>query len=232
MDINSILQGVTGVAAAVGALLGGLAGIVSAVTNLKKERQARREQEKARLSDNALRREPRRRFYLVLLKKPLFLGGVFLLILAGNLFVWYVARPVPATNERLTMAAWDALAEGDYAEAEARARECIREFEGQALREQEALKARGDAPPPVGSVSEAQRQRIFARGPLNDVGTSYFILGQALEEMERREEAARAYKGAQQFPYARFWDPRGWFNSPADAATDRLRALGIENPRD
>ncbi|HEV2705522.1 MAG TPA: hypothetical protein VGV59_06330, partial [Pyrinomonadaceae bacterium] len=223
-----ILQGAVGAVAAIGALLSGLASIILAVAKLRAERVAPPQGEKLP-DETPPTRKARSSPFVALLKKPLFLCGVLLLILAGNLFVWYVWRPDASTNERLTAAAWEALDKADYAEAEAKARECIREFEGEALREQQALEARGDAPPPVGPVGEAEKERIFARGPLNDVGTSYFILGKALEARNRREEAAQAYSAALNFPYARYWDPRGWFNSPADAARDRLKTLGIEN---
>jgi tetratricopeptide (TPR) repeat protein len=121
----------------------------------------------------------------------------------------------------LTNAAWGALGNREYQRAVDLARQCISLFENQAIQQQQAL----SAAPPNGVVSEADKQRIFANWALNDVATSYFILGQALEQLNRINEAKEAYRGALRFPYARTWDPKGWFWSPAEAAAKRLTEL-------
>ena len=125
------------------------------------------------------------------------------------------------TSADLTNAAWQALGNKQYDRAVELARQCISLFEGQAVQQQQAL----TAPPLNGVVSEADKQRIFANWALNDVATSYYILGQALEQLNRINEAKAAYQGAVKFPYARTWDPQGWFWAPAEAAAKRLTQL-------
>jgi tetratricopeptide (TPR) repeat protein len=122
----------------------------------------------------------------------------------------------------LTTAAWDALGNGRYATAIENAQRCIDLFEDEAIAQQDAL----NAPPPLGSVDNAQKQEVLSNWALNDVGTSYFIIGQALEVLGRVEDAKSAYREAQRFPYARAWDPQGWFWSPAEGASQRLSELG------
>ena len=100
-------------------------------------------------------------------------------------------------------------------------RQCISLFENQAIQQQQAL----SAAPLNGVVSEADKQRIFANWALNDVGTGYYILGLALEQLYRLNEAKEAYRGALKFPYVRTWDPKGWFWSPAEAAAKRLTEI-------
>jgi hypothetical protein len=125
----------------------------------------------------------------------------------------------------LTTCAWNLLNEGRYEETIIVAKECIDTFEGQALREQQEFTASGSPTPPIGAVSEEEKNKILPRGALNDVATCYFIKGQALEKSNRISEAKEAYRGAQQFPDARTWDPAGFFWSPAQAASDRLARL-------
>ena len=105
------------------------------------------------------------------------------------------------------------------------ATECVDTFEAQAIRDQTAFTDSGSPSPPVGAVSEAQKQAILSRGALNDVATCYYIMGQAAERLGRTDEAIEAYRGAEQFPDARTYDPRGWFWSPTQAASDRIAGL-------
>ena len=74
-------------------------------------------------------------------------------------------------------------------------------------------------------VSADEKKAILFRGVLNDVATCYYIKGQAAEGRGFIKEAIEAYTGAQQFPDARTYDPKGWFWSPAEAATDRIAQL-------
>jgi hypothetical protein len=120
----------------------------------------------------------------------------------------------------LTNAAWTALGNKDYQRAVDLTRQCISLFENQAIQQQQAL----SAAPPNGVVSEADKQRIFANWALNDLGTSYWIMGQALEHLDLNA-AKEAYRGTLRFPYARTWDPKGWFWSPAEAAAKRLTEI-------
>ena len=104
-------------------------------------------------------------------------------------------------------------------------------FESDAISQQEAL----SEPPLLGSANSTQKQNILSNWALNDVGSCYFILGQSLEtlgQLEKEqifktilEKAKNIYVKAQRFPYARAWDPQGWFWSPAEGAKNRLDEL-------
>ena len=128
-------------------------------------------------------------------------------------------------NEQLTTCGWDKFNSRDFEEAIAIAEECIDTFDAQAHREQEEFTASGKPPPPVGAVGEDVKNAILSRGVLNDVATCYYIKGQATEGLDRINQALLAYRGAERFPDARTYDPRGWFWSPAEAATDRIARL-------
>lgn len=136
-----------------------------------------------------------------------------------------LARDEQPLNVQLTVAAWDAFNAGNYQQAIARADKCINEFRGSADREQVELQNSKAPLPPKGKVSEEEKKRILARGLLNDVATCFFIKGRSAENVGRIPEAREAYLAASKYTYARTWDPKGWFWSPAEAASDRLTTL-------
>jgi len=148
------------------------------------------------------------------------LSCVFVL---GNLY----GQDLPL-NARLTTKAWDALNKGDHERAITFADSCISGFGGSADRQQAQLEKDSVPPPPKGVVSETQKKAIFARGLLNDVATCYFIKGRSAENLKRMEEARQAYMVAMKYTYARCWDPKGWFWSPSEGASDRLNQLPPE----
>ncbi len=78
---------------------------------------------------------------------------------------------------------------------------------------------------PTGAVNDEEKKRIDSHGLLNDVGACYFIKGQAAEKLGRKDEAKQAYGEAKKLTYARVWDPKGWYWSTAEGATERLNAL-------
>lgn len=133
------------------------------------------------------------------------------------------AEEVPL-NEKETAAAWRALDVKQLQKAIEHADVTIGAFLGDAIKIQERL-VKSSATVPNGSVDSATRARIFANGLLNDVGSCLFIKGKALEGLERRDEAVRVYRQLATLTYARTWDPKGWFWSPADAASRRLSEL-------
>ena len=146
--------------------------------------------------------------------------------------VWFsLLRPISAEekkgkplNERATAAAWMALEAEKFESAIKSADDCIGEFRGAAKRAQEKLE-KEKAVIPANPTTEEQKQKIFENGLLNDVATCYFIKGRAAEKLGRKEDAKKAYEEARRLTYARTWDARGWFWSPAEGAADRLDAL-------
>ena len=129
-------------------------------------------------------------------------------------------------NAQLTVAAWDAFNKGEFERAIEIADKCLDEFRLSAEREQAALEKAKVPLPPTGAVPDNVKKAILARGVLNDVGTCLFIKGRSAESLGRRDVARLAYEGAKKLNYARCWDPKGWFWSPAEAAGDRL--LGMQ----
>ncbi len=133
--------------------------------------------------------------------------------------------PNGGLNTVLTNQAWEAYNRSDYKSAIELADKCINEFLGNAMREQEKLVAKKVPLPPVGEVSNRDRQIILERGLLNDVATCLYIKGRSLEAEGQKEEAVKVYKDTTKYTYARCWDPKGWFWSLSEGALDRLRML-------
>jgi tetratricopeptide (TPR) repeat protein len=124
-------------------------------------------------------------------------------------------------NVELTNAAWSAYRKGDFATAITSSERCVRRFKDEANRDQEELQKKHAPAPPTGKVSAEQKKAIFDQGVLNDVATCYWIKGNSAQKLGRNDEAREAFKAAAKYSYARAWDPKGWFWSPADDAADR-----------
>lgn len=77
---------------------------------------------------------------------------------------------------------------------------------------------------PVGTVSKGEKEEILKRGPLNDVGTAYWIKGQAEEKLGKSDEAKQAYQEASRYMHARCYSPdEDQFWSPSYTAKLRLK---------
>lgn len=123
-------------------------------------------------------------------------------------------------SSTLTTKAWKAYESNDLAAVKAYTGRCIQLYEANALSQQGAL----TAPVPTSDVAA-----VHANWALNDVGTCYFILGQALEKANQPTEAIKAYKAvSEKLAYSKCWDTKGWFWSPADAARSRVKALEFD----
>jgi len=139
-----------------------------------------------------------------------------LFVLAFILSACFPGTPTPVltTSSEYIKAAWDAYNANKFPEAASLAQECISKWETKAKEQQSAL----TQAPLNGQVTEDQKKAIQANWALNDVGTAYFIKAQALEKQGKTDEAKKVYEQTAAFPYARAWDPKGWFWSPADEA--------------
>ena len=157
----------------------------------------------------------------------------FLPLLAAVLFAspaWAQAPAAPAapaaapaldfgnySSSSLTDKAWDALGAKNYAAVQGYTQKCIDMYKAKAVEQQATLKA----PVPKDSA--------FNYWALNDVGTSYYILGQALDAQGNTKGAIDAYKFlADNLSFSQCWDPKGWFWKPADAARKRLTELQFQ----
>jgi tetratricopeptide (TPR) repeat protein len=71
------------------------------------------------------------------------------------------------------------------------------------------------------------KDAIFAQWALNDVGTAYFIRGEAFKKAGDKAKAKEAYQAlVEDYFYAQCWDPNGWFWKPAEAAQQSLDEIG------
>ena len=114
----------------------------------------------------------------------------------------------------LTTKAWDALGEGRYADAVKYTEKCAEMYTDEARQMQLTLSAK------------APKERAHDYWALNDVGTGYFIRGEALMKLKKDDEALAAYKTlVSDFSYAQAWDPKGWFWAPADAAAQKIELI-------
>ncbi len=118
------------------------------------------------------------------------------------------------SSETLTTRAWEALGAGQYLTAIKYTEKCAELYEAEARKMQATLKVR------------APYAKVHDYWALNDVGTSYFIRGQALLELGRKDEAVAAYRVVKdELFFAQAWDPNGWFWAPAEAAGTKLLTL-------
>ena len=114
----------------------------------------------------------------------------------------------------LTIKAWGTFGEGKYADAVMYTEKCSELYEDEARKMQASLTAK------------APEDKVHDYSTLNDVGTSYYIRGEALMKQNKNAEALAAYKVVtDDFYYAQAWDPKGWFWAPADAAKMKIEML-------
>lgn len=135
-------------------------------------------------------------------------------------------------QEQCIINAWDAFNKKEYEKSISFTDECIDNFSKAAYRIQQNLEKLKVPLPPTGRVSDAEKDKIFKRGILNDVATAYWIKGRSAEYLshkggpkkeEYKKMAEEAYKETCKYEHGRTWDPRGWFWSPCEAASDRLK---------
>lgn len=125
-------------------------------------------------------------------------------------------QPLPV---RMLTKAWSAYEQGQNAEAATFADKVIAEFGVEAEAAQKELSAKNEPLPGSGRVSQAEKERIFSFGPLNDVATAWWIKGRALEKQGKRDAAILALKRATEYPHARTYDKEwGGFWSPSEKA--------------
>lgn len=127
------------------------------------------------------------------------------------------------TSETLTTKAWSAMDRGDYDTAVIYTDKCIELYKDEALKMQAEIHMQRQND---NVKRKPTNQEIFDNWALNDVGTSYFIKGEALLNLGKKEEAVDAYKFVMnQLYYGKTWDPKGWFWSPAEAANKKVVML-------
>ena len=114
----------------------------------------------------------------------------------------------------LQFKAWESLSAGKHGVAVSFAEACIKINEEGALEQQASLSA---LPEDGGYTTNAA---------LNNAGTCYFIKGESLAKLNKKAEAEAAFKMViDKLSYAQAWDPKGWFWTVADAASESLAKL-------
>ncbi|MBN2097136.1 MAG: hypothetical protein JW714_01510 [Candidatus Omnitrophica bacterium] len=111
----------------------------------------------------------------------------------------------------LTMKAWEALGKNDYEGVWAYTQKCIELYQQEACRQQQSLKT---FPP-------QEKQSVFSS--LNNVATGYFIRGEALMRQSKWQEARQVFELIiENYSFAQYWDPRGWFWKVAGKAQETV----------
>jgi len=117
--------------------------------------------------------------------------------------------------------AWKASTDKDYASVLGYTGKCIEMFQKQAVDQQKSL---------TEPVPASDKEKVFSMWALNDVGTAYYLRGQAYEKLGKTKEALEAYKFlADNLAFAQCWDAKGWFWKPAGAAAERVKVLEFDS---
>lgn len=118
------------------------------------------------------------------------------------------------TSQTLTTKAWQALGKNDHRGVELFTKKCIELYETEAKAQQAKLS------------DFAPKEKAFDSWALNDVGTSFFILGESLMAQQRHTEARATYERVvNDFAFAQCWDPQGWFWKVAVAARGKINKI-------
>jgi len=118
------------------------------------------------------------------------------------------------TSVTLMVKGWDMLGEGNYEAAIKYTEKCAEIYEEKAREMQKSMSAK------------AAPDQVNEYWALNDVGTCYFIRGEALSKLRKYGAALEAYKVVRdELYYAQAWDPKGWHWSPSDAAYPKIEML-------
>lgn len=120
-----------------------------------------------------------------------------------------------STSWNLTVSAWEKLAEKNYAGVLAYATKCIELYEAKAM-EIAAKMTRFAAP---GHEDE------FA--VVNDIATAHYVMGEAYMKEAKYPDAVREFELIiSRYPFAQYWDPKGWFWKVAQISKINLEKIG------
>ncbi|HEX8129846.1 MAG TPA: tetratricopeptide repeat protein [Pyrinomonadaceae bacterium] len=130
------------------------------------------------------------------------------------------------TSEQFTQQAWEGLNRGNFALVMACTDSSIKKWSRQADTQQAKASASGCSETPQAT----DLKPFFASNwALSDIGTSWFIQGEAFSRQGKWAEAREAYKTViDRYPCAFAWDPRGWFWRVADAAQEKYDEVRLK----
>ena len=122
------------------------------------------------------------------------------------------------TSETLLRKGWETLSGDNIPHTLIYAQKCIALYGAEADKQQASL------------TTYATKDQAFNYWALNDVGTAYFILGEAYMKNKDWKKAAESYQTIiDKYGYSQCWDPRGWFWKPAVASRGKLNKLMAEH---
>lgn len=122
------------------------------------------------------------------------------------------------TSETLLRKGWESLSGNNIPHALTYAQKCITLYATEADKQQASL------------TTFAAKDQAFNYWALNDVGTAYFILGEAYMKNQEWKKASESYQIIiDKYGYSQCWDPRGWFWKPAVASRGKLNKLNAEH---
>ena len=120
-------------------------------------------------------------------------------------------------SETLTVKAWKAKDAKNYECVEYYTTECIEIYSEEAEKQQASL------------TDFAPKEKAFDYWALNDVGTCYFIRGEAYMNQKMWDKAEKDFQTIlDKYSYAQCWDPKGWFWKVAVGARSRLNKIRVE----
>jgi len=129
------------------------------------------------------------------------------------------AQDKPTSGE-LIVKCWEVHGKKDAEATSKYTQQLIDLYKDEADKQQASLKA-----------LPKSRNEIESVQTLNDVGTAYFIQGEAYRYQEKKEEAISAFKVVvDKYYFAQAWDPRGWFWSVSRAARESILKLNPKEP--
>ena len=145
-------------------------------------------------------------------------------------FLMVFIIPNTKSQETCITNAWKEYNSGNYKNAIKYADQCIDDFGKKALKIQHKLDSL-KITPEIGAVNDIKKNKIFENGLLNDVSAACFVKGRSAEQIYKQDKmknkgykqiAIDAYKLACKYSKGRCWDPKGWFWSPCEGASERL----------
>lgn len=114
----------------------------------------------------------------------------------------------------LTVSAWEKLAEKDY--------KGVMEYTGRCLELYEE-KARGKAKEMKGFARPGHEDDYAV---VNDVAACHYIMGELYMKQGKNDEAIAQFETViTEYPYALYWDPKGWFWKVAEVSGKNIEKI-------
>ncbi|MFH0732765.1 MAG: carbohydrate ABC transporter permease [Candidatus Omnitrophota bacterium] len=119
-----------------------------------------------------------------------------------------------SASDTLTNKAWEALNNKDEAGVLLYTDKCIELYSALAKTQSTGLT---DYPPQANLDMFKQ---------MDDIGACYFIRGEFFKYKKDRQKAKDAYQTLiDEYHFAQYWDPRGWYFKPAEIAKDEIKKI-------